>query len=99
MGEGRRRLDELCRRAFLTWGPDSQHRKLMEECAELIQATAKLWYENDLGHLAEEMCDVELMIHQIKQGHELEAAVEMWKVKKLARLERALERNEPVSRD
>ena len=43
-----------------------------------------------LEDVAEEMGDVELMIHQIKRAHGLEAKVEEWREKKLKRLERQL---------
>jgi NTP pyrophosphatase (non-canonical NTP hydrolase) len=87
------RLDDLCRKALLRWGCDAQERMLMEECAELIVALNKFWRADGiscLSDLAEEMADVELMIHQIKLARGLDTYVERWKETKLERLEKLL---------
>jgi len=55
--------------AFRKWGFEAQHRQLMEECAELIQATNKylnLPTEETVASFVEELADVEIMIEQIK---------------------------------
>jgi NTP pyrophosphatase (non-canonical NTP hydrolase) len=81
--------------AIRKWGINSQLGMLMEECAELIQATHKCVRKGSVNkevwdNLAEEMADVEIMIEQIKLGmdwHLLEPKVREIKEKKLKRLE------------
>lgn len=77
------------------YGEVNQHFKLMEECAELIQAVAKYQTSETAkekliqrNHIKEEMADVVIMIEQLKLLHdikdgELEKEVEY----KLARLQ------------
>ena len=56
--------------SIIKYGKEAQCRQAMEECAELIQATNKcLRYPNDqkrLDNLTEEICDVEIMLYQLK---------------------------------
>lgn len=65
-----------------------------EECAELIQAIAKVkrYGENDetLYHLSEEMADVEIMLEQLKIIYGNVQDVARWKKYKIERIERSL---------
>ena len=80
--------------AVRKWGLQSQFGMLMEECAELIQATNKVMRKGDEDvntwrHLAEEMADVEIMIEQLKHvidWQNLEEKVATAKHDKLLRL-------------
>jgi len=67
----RREEKDIYRKAIRKWGFQLQLGMLMEECAELIQATHKVIRkgDEDLGtwrNLAQEMADVEIMIDQLK---------------------------------
>lgn len=84
------RLDSLCRQAAERYGVEYVKKKLIEECAELIIEMCKL-PERNLMAAAEEMADVELMIHQAKRVLEIEDDVKFWRQRKLERLERLLE--------
>ena len=89
----------LYRRAIDKWGLPLQFGMLMEECAELIQATNKVMRkgtedEKAISNLAEEMADVEIMIEQLKKSVDwmfLEEQVNIAKEKKLERLRSLLE--------
>lgn len=65
-----------------------------EECAELIQAIAKVkrYGENDetLYHLSEEMADVEIMLEQLKIIYGNVQDVTRWKKYKTERIEKSL---------
>lgn len=59
-----------CRKILKHYGIKNQQRQLVEECAELIQALAKM-ERTDAGanrrhNLAAEIADVEIMLEQIK---------------------------------
>ena len=85
-------------KTFEKWGFNLQMGMLMEECAELIQATHKIirlsnYNREKWERLIEELADVEIMIEQIKlglDGHNLEYRVEKVKNNKLKRLKEML---------
>lgn len=67
----RRERKKLYKQAIQKWGITLQLGMLMEECAELIQATHKVIRlgekKNSAWHdLVEEMADVEIMLEQIQ---------------------------------
>jgi NTP pyrophosphatase (non-canonical NTP hydrolase) len=89
------RFDRLCRASVAKWGIAAQEQMLIEECAELIMAIAKVHRDVNgvpLQRVAEEMADVELMIHQIKMQYGLGKVVDTWRETKLDRLEQLLMR-------
>lgn len=82
---------ELYKELISHFGVDDRLNLLCEELAELIQATSKLRRfgknEQTLGHIAEELCDVEIMINQLKLMYpELDKKVIKWKVIKHSRI-------------
>ncbi len=90
-----RRLDELCRETVAREGLARVNTHCMEECGELITAIAKLdRAENGstLNNVAQEIADVELVCHVMKVGHGIAALVDIWKMRKLARLARGLKK-------
>lgn len=74
------------------YGIESQRRQLIEECAELIQALAKVERYNgdikELNNLFSEIADVEIMLEQIKHHYS------NWGIERLIdyKLNRQLER-------
>jgi len=71
------------------WG-HAQFVILMEECSELQQAASKFYRDTgSLKDLAEEICDVEICIEQMKStfdNNHLRESVELFKLKKMERL-------------
>lgn len=96
----RRDRKKLNKRAIDRWGIKLQMGMLMEECAELIQATHKVlrgWKKERIpwANFAEEIADVEIMLDQIKMAvtwHTLEKLVENFKEGKLLRLRGRLDK-------
>jgi len=98
---------ELYEQAMKQWGITLQMVMLMEECAELTQATSKLLRKSpycgnypgkkeDWVYMADEIADVEIMIEQFKltvKPELLADQVERFKVKvmKLDRLKKMLD--------
>ena len=88
---------QLCAKAIDKWGARAQLLMVAEECSEL--AVAVLHYErgrDDVGHVAEEVADVELMLEQLRmmlrgKYKGFDGLVEAWKETKWIRLERNLE--------
>ncbi len=75
--------------AWQKYGKAPQMDMLVEECAELIQAVNKERRKPGFvseNHLAEEIADVEIMLHQVKSGLGLNEQVEAWKEGKVKRL-------------
>ena len=85
---------DVYRKAIETFGLKNQIYMLMEECAELIQASNKVIRKNNnyesLYNLAEEIADVEIMIGQIKEEMKnvklMTIKIKKEKVKKLQKL-------------
>ncbi len=69
----------LIREAWKHYGKENQLRKLQEECGELIQAVNKHLEQPvstvHLSNLCEEICDVELLLDQVKEGMALHGMV------------------------
>ena len=94
--------NDLLKRAARLFG-DEEYIKLMEECAELTQATAKFLIERNVRgnritenrwKVAEEMADVSIMIQQVTQMLHVEILVEDYRNAKLSRLEKRVEAKE-----
>ncbi len=88
---------KMYKEAIKKWGIPLQLGMLMEESAELIQATHKVMrtdLNSDWRNMAEEIADVEIMIEQIKLGidwQNISERVENFKHDKLLRLKKILE--------
>jgi NTP pyrophosphatase (non-canonical NTP hydrolase) len=86
--------DNLYARCIEKWGPQTQATLSMEEAAEFIKAMSKHLRYNSVttqDDLAEEVCDLRLMLNQVERAYGLRrkvAAAEDWK---LQRLEKKLE--------
>lgn len=63
-------VEPIFKKSIEVYGKEAQSRQAMEECAELIQAINKcLRYPNKeecKNNLIEEICDVEIMLYQLK---------------------------------
>jgi NTP pyrophosphatase (non-canonical NTP hydrolase) len=96
--------NKIYRLAVKKWGYPLQLGMLIEECAELIQATNKvLRYKNSsnekdcIYNLAEEIADVEIMIGQLKimfNWYKFKEKIKEHKEEKLTRLKMMLETSE-----
>ena len=85
------------------YGYDSQSRQLIEEMAELTQAINKAWrkrYDDfeertkTFENIREEICDVEIMLAQIKYLLGCNDKVEQEKERKILRQLERIEKNE-----
>lgn len=84
-------LDTLCAQALAKWGAASQVDCLLEEMAELQKEIIKNRRGRDNAEaIAEEIADVEIMLHQLKLVFRLSEQVEGYKQQKLARLKERL---------
>ena len=85
---------EIFQRALLTYGPERQLRKTMEECAELIVALNH-YMENPLNDTAagvyEELADVEIMLNQMSLIFNTRGQVTQCMARKLERLAEAVQ--------
>ena len=90
--------NEIYEQAVKHYGHLNQIVKGIEECSELIRALAR-WLEGapDIGNIAEEIADVEIMIEQIKimlnslfEDCDAEKLLELKKYEKLSRLAKRL---------
>ena len=96
----KRERKKIYKEAIKKWGYPLQLNMLMEECAELIQATSKVLRKgNKLNsvwkNLVEEMADVEIMIEQIKLSTDWQSLVkrvETAKHDKMLRLRNMLDK-------
>lgn len=78
---------ELIKYIANRYGKEAQLIMLMEECAELIQASSKQLRRKDksINHLIEELADVRIMIEQIEYLYGIKNLVEDEMVFKLNR--------------
>ena len=77
----------LCCRALGTWGPDAQVLMMFEEMAELQKELCKhARGKDDREHIAAEIADVEIMLHQMMILFDCEDLVRGIKKMKLKRL-------------
>ena len=62
--------EQVFKQSIEIYGKEAQSRQAMEECAELIQAINKCLRhpnkEECKNNLIEEICDVEIMLYQLK---------------------------------
>lgn len=90
-------LNHTFNQSIAKYGKEAQSRQAMEECAELIQAINKcLRYPNKeecKNNLIEEICDVEIMLFQLKEMFGItNEAVESYKLLKAKREQERLEK-------
>lgn len=91
---------DLYRAALNKWGEDAQLNKVVEECAELIQALCKRKIKpNDekvISNLLEECADVRIMLGQletlIREDWELSDKYDDMLIQKHAKLEKRLQK-------
>ncbi len=85
------------RQAIKQWGKDAQIDMLHEEIGELLQAINKhkrKGTDETITNLIEEIADVEILLEQLKlmiNGH---AGVEVFKIEKLQRLQKRLDKDD-----
>ena len=78
---------DICAKALLTYGPESQTRMLFEEMAELQKELCKEARGiGDVDAIAEEIADVYIMLQQMVMLHKCEVAVVRWMDYKIDRL-------------
>ena len=78
---------DICAKALLTYGPESQTRMLFEEMAELQKELCKEARGiGDVDAIAEEIADVYIMLQQMVMLHKCEVAVVRWMYYKIDRL-------------
>lgn len=84
-------IDAICRRALELWDKTGQVDCLLEEMAELQKEIIKNRRGRDnVEAIAEEVADVEIMLHQLKLIHGIPEKVEEYKVFKLNRLQQRM---------
>lgn len=84
-------LDAICRRALELWDKNGQVDCLLEEMAELQKEIIKNRKGRDnVEAIAEEVADVEIMLHQLKVIHGVLEKVEEYKTYKLTRLQQRM---------
>lgn len=89
--------EQVFKQSIEIYGKEAQSRQAMEECAELIQAINKcLRYpskEECKNNLIEEICDVEIMLYQLKVMFNIDDdQVLAFKVEKAKREQERLEK-------
>lgn len=83
--------ERLYRRALEAWGADAQTLMVLEEMSELQKELCKHQRGRDNRQdIAEEIADVLIMLDQMIVLHNIERAVDSYKVYKLERLEKRL---------
>lgn len=83
---------EILRQAVETYGADAQQKMLLEEMSELQKEICKHWRGRDnVGNIAEEIADVEIMLDQMQILFECSDAVSAFRAAKLDRLRRRIE--------
>lgn len=90
-------IDTVCQAALCKWGIYAQIYLLFEEMAELQKAVVKhlryacpdsKWSKDEI---AEEIADVEIMLHQMKVSYDIKEQVETIREEKLNRLQKILQ--------
>lgn len=84
---------DIYKKAINTFGESAQMIVALEECSELQKEISKIIREKgDLGNLAEEIADVEIMLEQLKLIFTLHDKVVTKKGEKIERLKRIIEK-------
>lgn len=83
--------ERIYRRAIDTFGELNQKVIATEEMAELIKELSKSFRgQPNRDAIAEEVADVSIMLEQLCMIYDIKDAVEVWKRRKLDRLEKRL---------
>lgn len=85
-------MREILKSAIEHYGKDMQQYVAIEEMSELQKEICK--FQRGIGnklHLAEEIADVEIMVEQLKMIYKCDQMVEIYKIKKVERLETRLD--------
>ena len=78
---------QICKEAVAVYGKEQQLLMFFEEVGELMQAISKDKRGfGDKANIAEEICDVEIMIEQLKYIYGCHREVNKFKNKKIVRL-------------
>lgn len=92
----------VLRRAVDVYGSRRQAVKALEELGELTQALCK-WLGGDdpdpgliLGHMHEEIADVEIMLAQLRMMTRADRQIDQWIALKIARLKERLDAAEAM---
>lgn len=86
--------------AIRIYGKEAQTKMVLEEMSELQKEICKAWRGRDnIGNIAEEIADVEIMLDQLKIMLGIEIEVDQYRNEKLLRLEQRLwrEQYEPAT--
>ncbi|MDP3487289.1 MAG: hypothetical protein Q8S19_05065 [Bacillota bacterium] len=84
-------LNDVCAQALAKWSAPGQVDCLLEEMAELQKELIKNRRGRDnVEAIAEEVADVEIMLHQLKLMFGVQAQVDAYKLQKLERLKTRL---------
>lgn len=84
-------LNDVCVQALAKWAAPGQVDCLLEEMAELQKEIIKNRRGRDnVEAIAEEVADVEIMLHQLKLIFGVQARVDYYKLHKLERLKTRL---------
>ena len=83
--------ERIYRKAIETFGELNQTVIATEEMAELIKELSKNFRgQKNRDAIAEEVADVSIMLEQLCMIYDIKEAVEVWKRRKLDRLEKQL---------
>ena len=82
---------EILRAAIAEYGEEAQTKMVLEEMSELQKEICKRWRGKDnIGNIAEELADVEIMLDQLKMILHIEVEVGQYRREKLLRLKERL---------
>ena len=87
IGVAKMKKKDIYNKAKQVYGIDNQVNKANEELSELIKELSRFLIDDgNMGHITEEMADVEIMIEQLKLIFENKRAVKVVKKDKIQRL-------------
>lgn len=79
---------DILRAAIDAYGEEAQTKMVLEEMSELQKEICKRWRGADnIGNIAEELADVEIMLDQLKMMLDIEVEVGQYRHEKLLRLQ------------
>ena len=82
---------DILRAAIDVYGEEAQTKMVLEEMSELQKEICKRWRGADnIGNIAEELADVEIMLDQLKMMLDIEVEVGQYRHEKLLRLQNRL---------
>ena len=87
-------MKETLEEAIATYGTRNQIVVAIEELSELQKELCKFLRNNTMENISEEIADVEIMLEQMIMIFSSRATVDLWKQRKLERLQNRLNNNE-----